>query len=78
VMWQVHVGDSAVQAYENSAAETGAFDINGWNYPCVVRRSGNAAYIKLSSVANKRWVLEEVVLETMAAGKRRVWAQEAS
>ncbi len=77
VNYDVYVGDSALQAF-NSLSVFGdsppTWNINGWNYPKYVRRAGNSAYIKLSSVNGKPWSIEEVVIERVPAGRRRVTA----
>ena len=77
VNYDVYVGDSALQAFNADSvfgASPPTWTINGWNYPKYVRRAGNAAYIRLSSVGGYAWSVEEVVIERVPAGRRRVTA----
>jgi hypothetical protein len=64
VSWQIFCGNSAEEAYNSSAAFTGAdFTVSGlnhWQYP---RRRGAFAFIKLYASGTTRWSLEEVAAQ---------------
>jgi hypothetical protein len=76
VNWAIHVGDTAEDAFNSTAAFTGT----AWsyasgrylNYRHFPRVRGAYAYIKVSDVSNNRWLLEQIVAEVVYAGGRRV------
>lgn len=76
VNWAIHVGDSAEQAFNSTAAFTGT----QWsyaayrylNYTHYPRVRGAYCYVKVSDVSNNRWLLEQITADVVSCGQRRV------
>jgi hypothetical protein len=81
VKWQVYVGDTTEQAYDKAAdASDPDFEGSEWsyetgrylNYMQHVRKRGNVAYIRIYNSVNTEWLIEDIVVRILAAGRRRV------
>lgn len=72
VDWSVHVGKTAEEAFESSAAFTGTDWEDGLNYWQHPRRRGAYAYVKVGATTTRRWALETITVKLAAAGLRRL------
>ena len=68
VTYSVHVGNSAQAAYAASASVTGTWGA-GRNLDSLVRRSGHAVYVKITST--NAWALEQIRARIAGKGKVR-------
>ncbi len=79
---EIYVGDSYEEAYTKALAPLSSPDFTlsawtyaanqYWNYTQHPRVRGNAAILKVKDVADQRWLLEQILVRTKAAGFRRV------
>lgn len=68
VTYGVYVGDTAEEAYASTAVETGTWTA-GRNFLSLVRKSGRAIYVKISS--SVPWAMEQIRVRLSATGKVR-------
>ncbi len=72
VSFDIHVGQSAQEAYNATAQYTGTFDIDGLNWKHWPRLRGVSAWVKIYSTGTTRWSMEELVGIAYPVAARRV------
>lgn len=68
VDWSLYVGETAEQAFNASAFETGSWDSTGLNYKARPRGRGAAMYLKVTNGETRRWSMERVMISREKIG----------